>query len=560
MDPATSLVREIEYLPRLFEATLGMSGDVEGLGELKAAQAKSIMAKIKQIGFICMPDAIQLKAAMGKVGWSKEQNITLSGCVDESMKSDGLKLPNRRPSQNISTWELYPDQADWTVMMDPDAPWSVKLARAARVCERIRLVLPTEHVRARIIEILLVANGTCAERDKGFYKLFDKFGSMMEPLGKVHHKDLPHIVNFPASPKDLPREIYREAYADGAQPALRQLNGLPLLGTSGVRKNSRAYKMAFESEAKKDAASNSATMAMPTQSRAEAAAKLSQELGTHGHFPSAEPYAQGWNMRGWSEWPAQGVAGSRVENKHAAPWLPVKQECEEYGEQQADSYWQRPSFSKGWRDYAPAQELVTPRDKAAPPPEVKPAQGLPAQGRTSGGMAYPPEVKPAQGLPAQGNTVWGVTNPTKPGRSVAFNADDADDTMRRAMRAREGKKKKTKKTKKTEPEQEEACGKKTDKKTGTKKSKRAVQKKPAANVAKTPAAVYTKPKTFPWTTKDKNSTKNCYCSRFYGRTKTLLRKAGWDEEATTEELRRVYQLCSTIHEKHVPTTHARPAS
>ena len=180
---------------------------------------------------------------------------------------------------------------------------------------------------------------------------------------------------------------------------------------------------------------------------------------------------------------------------------------------------------------------------------------------------------PAQGMPAQGlcGGDGGTLSwlPHRHGKQVeeptAFDPEDMDKCMREAMSARSSKKAAAKKAALDEKEEEEkGKGGARKKKKATKKEKNAagkkqlvVQKKPAAKGAKSVkpntkhTAPYKKPTTFPWTKPDEQRTKNCYASKWWGRSKTAMKTAGWSEGPMKTECARVYKLASRIWSKHM---------
>ena len=127
-------------------------------------------------------------------------------------------------------------------MGDGPTPWSLKFERAAAICKKIGLTLPSEKTRGRILEALLAANNMPLERDKDFFKLLER---LRDALGRLRHPDgSKHIEIFPPSPLDLPDDIFARAYPN-ARPSMREFMALGEM-TKGLRKSSSAYKKAHE--------------------------------------------------------------------------------------------------------------------------------------------------------------------------------------------------------------------------------------------------------------------------------------------------------------------------
>ena len=91
-------------------------------------------------------------------------------------------------------------------------------------------------------------------------------------------------------------------------------------------------------------------------------------------------------------------------------------------------------------------------------------------------------------------------------------------------------------------------------------AKRAVMKKPAAARRRRFAAAdargacvtgtYTE-KTIPFSSDDKRRTKHQFCSGWYHRTKTQLRKEGRSEAKIKQELRKVYAEAGKVWDRHM---------
>ena len=121
-------------------------------------------------------------------------------------------------------------------MSDGPTPWSLKFERAATICKKIGLTLPSEKTRGRILEALLTANNMPLERDKDFFKLLDR---LRDALGRLRHPDgSKHIEIFPPSPLDLPDDIFARAYPN-ARPSMREFMALGEM-SKDLRKSSSA--------------------------------------------------------------------------------------------------------------------------------------------------------------------------------------------------------------------------------------------------------------------------------------------------------------------------------
>ena len=129
------LITELQTLPAYLDETRKLIGDIS---TLKEAQATTVAAKIQALGCIHMNDATRLKISIAKVGWTNEENKTLSKLVDEGVeKSDfASRKQSKRGTQYCAHWEMYPASVDWRMFEDTDTPWSVKFERCAETSTR----------------------------------------------------------------------------------------------------------------------------------------------------------------------------------------------------------------------------------------------------------------------------------------------------------------------------------------------------------------------------------------------------------------------------------------
>ena len=274
---AARLRAEFDSIPKFLAESERLTGNVDAL---KGAQAVSMDAKLKNLKSLSLDEATSMKQSIRAVGWQRAEVDRLSSSVDDAVRreADASKRA-RRDAQQCPTWELYPTQEDWEFMSDGPTPWSLKFERAATICKKIGLTLPSEKTRGRILEALLAANDMPLERDKDFFKLLER---LRDALGRLRHPDgSKHIEIFPPSPLDLPEDIFKRAYPD-AGPSMREFMALGE-GTKDLRKSSSAYKKAHEPLMLRLSPSPSRGMdgntARPTGTPMDACMAISQSLG-----------------------------------------------------------------------------------------------------------------------------------------------------------------------------------------------------------------------------------------------------------------------------------------
>ena len=150
------LLAELDSIPKFLAESERLTGNADAL---KGAQAVSMDAKIKNLKSLSLDEATIMKQSIRKVGWQGAEVDRLSSSVDDAVRREaGTSKRARRDAQQCPTWEVYPTQEDWEFMSDGPTPWSLKFERAAAVCKKIGLTLPSEKTRGRILEALLAAN------------------------------------------------------------------------------------------------------------------------------------------------------------------------------------------------------------------------------------------------------------------------------------------------------------------------------------------------------------------------------------------------------------------
>jgi hypothetical protein len=508
MSSAAALKSEIAGIPAYLTQSAAL---VPNISVLKSAQAVTIGAKIQNLRALSMSDATALKHLIGEVGWSPDENANLASLIDEAVQKATMPAVGRRASQRCPTWELYPTATEWKVLSDADTPWSVKFDRVKRICMRLRLFLPAEPTKGRILDSLLVASGLPTERDPEWFLRLKRLKMALDPL--QHEKTSPGktLDVYPTSPQDLPKELFDSAYPEEG-PAFREFAELGG-HTTDVRKSSKAFQRSKSQchDPLPIRTDDPMKICQPTAAPEQTFASIAQSLGqaTNPMDIMTAMFASAW--------------ATRLQPQQSAP----------------------------------------------------PLLGPPAQGNPSQGTSQPPETKanePAQGKPAQGG-VDEESDEEESHGAPPLSPLEQDAAMRRALQKRAlaaklakdnkrtGKSKTKSKatpktTSKTTPKATATVMKRPAKAPTKGKKSHAIRVKPTSKEkcvkAKAALAVgkYKCTATIPWNADDHNKNRNTFQSLWYGRHKRAMLVRGVVGERMAKELNRILTLAGRVWDEH----------
>ena len=275
----TILIDELNNLEAFVTSQVQLGADEK---ELRIAQGEHMKFRIQSLSCLDMPSATRLTTAIHNVHWNNDIKHTLGSAVRDKVTMvtgrSSAKLPPRC-AQSAMTFELFLTPRHWSCIEDKAAPWSVKLQCMVDACKQFDLLLPNEHTRARIIEVLLAAVGMPTVHDKEFFKLYDTFSTAVGKLQK-HPPSVMHLQTFPIEPRMLQPAHFKHAYPDPTdQPALKELPSM-LATSGGVRKNSKAYKATREPEVLNLCKPSPSSTCIPEQLMDFAATPLGQSMFT----------------------------------------------------------------------------------------------------------------------------------------------------------------------------------------------------------------------------------------------------------------------------------------
>ncbi len=239
MATSDNLIAELEVLPLYMKESIAL-----GINEvdLIASHAADLKEKIGNLTDCNMVNATRIQKAIKACSFDKATAKELALCINAAVTqlSIGTGIAIARPQQKCMNFELYPTEADWTVISEPSTPWSAKYAVVVSLCRSLNLVLPSEKTRVRMVECMLLANNVPLERDQEFFRSKDKLSASLAPLQKEKAQKCHHLQEYPAEPKLLPTDLYAKVYKNGG-PALREFSALTT-SCKDFRRSSTAYK------------------------------------------------------------------------------------------------------------------------------------------------------------------------------------------------------------------------------------------------------------------------------------------------------------------------------
>ncbi len=204
------VLTNIKSLPEYIAAQRNAGRDIPSIlnGQLTATRAK-----IKLIGHLELNEATELTDEITNGPWNEEQKQDLLAVVDQLTLSHGSGQ-HRRKNQHCLHFEQYLTEEEWDALTS-DAFISAKIAQLAQRAFSLGITCPSEPTSFRITQILARSlNLKQSLSNDQFDDLFQRVKSAIKEIdatGKYPHQ---HLVNYPASPFDLPSDMYDWAYQE----------------------------------------------------------------------------------------------------------------------------------------------------------------------------------------------------------------------------------------------------------------------------------------------------------------------------------------------------------
>ena len=169
-----------------------------------------------------------------KTLYGASSNIVQIALDDKMSALGGVKIEDTM-YQNIDSPWLYYTAEDWDVFRDPAKPWSVKCCRAVERPMLCGCKHPNEETLQRMLAMLCSCHYHDLPDSQALYiKLQDLKRSVAAERKPYEHQQLK---DFPASPTDLPSDIFTLAYGE-SRPVFADLKGVnTIIDKIPLRKN-----------------------------------------------------------------------------------------------------------------------------------------------------------------------------------------------------------------------------------------------------------------------------------------------------------------------------------
>ena len=208
---------------------------------IRMAQLQAMLARLAQLSSIPANQAFTLLEAWNTGPWTAEESKRFTDAVSAAVaaSTQGTPKKGKRPNQNIRDFQPFLSTRDVHVLRG-EASVSVKMDVLATRCVRLKLTLPSENGIKMIVASGLSWSNAVSDADR--YMNVLEFKRLLHSKRKPVPKAGLHLTEYPGHPRELPQELFLQAYdkddppaADEAASPLRvqeEVDGIAVRGTS----------------------------------------------------------------------------------------------------------------------------------------------------------------------------------------------------------------------------------------------------------------------------------------------------------------------------------------
>ena len=208
---------------------------------IRMAQLQAMLARLAQLSSIPANQASTLLEAWNTGPWTAEESKRFTDAVSAAVaaSTQGTPRKGKRPNQNIRDFQPFLSTRDVHVLRG-EASMSVKMDVLATRCVRLKLTLPSENGIKMIVASGLSWSNAVSDADR--YMNVLEFKRLLHSKRKPVPKAGLHLTEYPGHPRELPQELFLQAYdkddppaADEAASPLRvqeEVDGIAVRGTS----------------------------------------------------------------------------------------------------------------------------------------------------------------------------------------------------------------------------------------------------------------------------------------------------------------------------------------
>ena len=235
MDPKTFAANMIG-LAEYFEAQAVVAGF--DLASVRRSQSVSFVSMIGSLRNINIAEATELTRTITSGIWGPDEVRSLSDAVAKRLTA-GMTNSQGKKTQECAFVENYPTKLEWETIGDTRTPLNNKVKVIAIRCNKIGIVNPSEHLAARLTAILILHGlGTPSMDSTSQHEVLLDVKREIKALAKGTPFPFAHIFCYPDSPSDLPADVLKYAYNNGAEdPCAVSINDLDRVASAVPLRN-----------------------------------------------------------------------------------------------------------------------------------------------------------------------------------------------------------------------------------------------------------------------------------------------------------------------------------
>ena len=266
--------------------------------EVLETQHKTVCDQIRAIGSITPEQATGFSNAFNTGPWSSAQKESITKLISNLMASPSTRR-TRRQNQDVETFAHYFSRKDHEVLADESKSEHQKIDVVANRLVRTHLWLPSEQAVRAVMQAAVASGFTHTEEHR--IGIVRGIKAAVRQRTKSMPRTLQLPTPMPANPRDLPGDIFAQAYPEGDPPVSLE-EGKCLAVQMFVRNSHNSSSGAGSSQALVPAStgrrSNMSNEDIAQIVRAVTLVQQRKERGRSRQFEDDEPELPGFKLLG----------------------------------------------------------------------------------------------------------------------------------------------------------------------------------------------------------------------------------------------------------------------
>ena len=227
-------------------------GEIHSSGDptLQKSFADTLIGMLNNIKCFGTAEATQIIDALRGEPYGEDQTKRIMAIVDIKVaKGSGPVKPECSGKQSLKEWWCYLTRSDWDVLQNPKLSVNRKMTTMVERAMAVGCNDPDQHAFRWGTALLAVTHYETPPEPRKLWDLLKDFKACF----KSEKKDFgfSRILEYPASPSELPTDIFQSAYPGDDQPITIELKGINTVADNiSLRSSNAKLKSPLDLDAK----------------------------------------------------------------------------------------------------------------------------------------------------------------------------------------------------------------------------------------------------------------------------------------------------------------------